>query len=98
MSGDCGCAGKHARRRIVLTGGPGAGKTAVLQLVRYTLCRHVAILPESAGIVFSGGFPRTRDITGRALEILQAGLPECCRAHIAKALSQSGDAFASDAR
>lgn len=47
--------------RIVLTGGPGAGKTAVLDMLRHYLCEHVAILPESAGIVFGGGFPRTRE-------------------------------------
>jgi predicted ATPase len=45
-------------RTIVLTGGPGAGKTAVLDMLRHELCEHVAILPEAAGIVFSGGFPR----------------------------------------
>jgi predicted ATPase len=42
----------------VLTGGPGAGKTAVLELLRRTLCSHVAIAPESASILFRGGFPR----------------------------------------
>ncbi len=54
----CGCARPHDRRRIVLTGGPGAGKTAVLELVRQQFCTHVQVLPESAGIVFGGGFPR----------------------------------------
>lgn len=48
------------KRKVVLTGGPGAGKTAVLDLLRHELCEHVAILPESAGIVFSGGFPRNQ--------------------------------------
>jgi predicted ATPase len=43
---------------VVLTGGPGAGKTAVLELVKQSFCEHVVILPESAGIVFGGGFPR----------------------------------------
>lgn len=43
---------------IVLTGGPGAGKTAVLESIRKVLCEHVAILPEAAGIVFGGGFWR----------------------------------------
>jgi predicted ATPase len=52
------CNADHPSRRIALTGGPGAGKTAVLELVRRLLCRHVQILPESAGIVFGGGFPR----------------------------------------
>ena len=48
------------KRKIVLTGGPGAGKTAVLDLLRHELCEHVAILPEAAGLVFSGGFPRNQ--------------------------------------
>ena len=46
------------KRKIVLTGGPGGGKTAVLDMLRHELCEHVAILPEAAGIVFGGGFPR----------------------------------------
>lgn len=45
-------------RRIVVTGGPGAGKTAVLELARRQLCRHIEVLPEAASIVFAGGFPR----------------------------------------
>ena len=31
---ECDCREPHERRRIVLTGGPGAGKSAVLELVR----------------------------------------------------------------
>lgn len=54
----CECDRRHELRRVVLTGGPGAGKTAVLELVRATACQHVRILPEAAGVVFSGGFPR----------------------------------------
>jgi predicted ATPase len=42
----------------VLTGGPGGGKTAILEMARRYFCRHVAILPEAASIVFNGGFPR----------------------------------------
>lgn len=48
---------------IVLTGGPGAGKTAVLEMIRRLICPHVALLPEAAGILFSGGFPRGSDVT-----------------------------------
>jgi len=48
----------HEPRRIALTGGPGAGKTAVLEIVRWSMCDHVRVLPEAAGIVFGGGFPR----------------------------------------
>jgi predicted ATPase len=44
----------------VLTGGPGAGKTAVLEVIRKAMCHHVHVLPESAGILFGGGFPRGR--------------------------------------
>lgn len=54
----CHCSEPHERRRIVLTGGPGAGKTAVLELIRQYFCVHVRVLPEAAGIVFGGGFPR----------------------------------------
>jgi hypothetical protein len=43
---------------VVLTGGPGAGKTAVLEVVEQHFCRHLGVLPESAGIVYGGGFPR----------------------------------------
>lgn len=62
---ECGCDGVHEPRRIVLTGGPGAGKTAVLEMVRRSMCRHVHVLPESASIVFGGGFPRLDDLTCR---------------------------------
>jgi predicted ATPase len=55
---DCACTEIHPPRRIVLTGGPGAGKTAVLEMMRKTLCQHVRVVPESASIVFGGGFPR----------------------------------------
>ena len=54
----CPCTEPHQRRRVVLTGGPGAGKTAVLELIRQAFCEHVRVLPESAGILFGGGFPR----------------------------------------
>jgi predicted ATPase len=53
------CREPHDHRRIVLTGGPGAGKTAVLELIRQYFCSHVKVLPEAAGIVFGGGFPRS---------------------------------------
>ena len=50
----CACAEVHRRRRVVLTGGPGAGKTAVLELIRRSFCRHVLVLPESAGPLVAG--------------------------------------------
>jgi hypothetical protein len=54
----CNCTQSHTRKRVVLTGGPGAGKTAVLELARQYFCKHVLVLPEAAGILFGGGFPR----------------------------------------
>lgn len=54
----CGCTNDHVPRRVVVTGGPGAGKTAALELVRRAFCPHVRIVPEAAGILFTGGFPR----------------------------------------
>lgn len=50
----CDCGDRHVPRRVVLTGGPGAGKTAVLELIRLFFCEHVKTLPEAAGIVFGG--------------------------------------------
>ena len=57
----CACREPHPLRRVVLTGGPGAGKTAVLELIKRSLCEHVVVLPEAASIVFGGGFPRSSD-------------------------------------
>jgi len=37
----CGCTAGHVTRRIVLTGGPGAGKTAALEVLRRTFCAHL---------------------------------------------------------
>ncbi len=62
----CGChLDTHQPRLIVLTGGPGAGKTAVLETAARSFCRHVAILPEAASVVFGGGFPRHTTEPGR---------------------------------
>jgi predicted ATPase len=75
----CDCRDRHVRRRVVLTGGPGAGKTAVLELIRLFFCEHVKTLPEAAGIVFSGGFPRSgspplRQAAQRAIYYVQREL------------------------
>lgn len=62
---DCDCREVHERRRLVLTGGPGAGKTAVLELVRQYFCRHIDVLPEAASVLFGGGFRRATTLRGR---------------------------------
>lgn len=48
-------------RLVVLTGGPGAGKTAVLEVIRRNFGERVDVLPEAASILFKGGFPRNGD-------------------------------------
>ena len=48
----------HHRCRIVLTGGPGGGKTTAADLFRREIGERVVIVPEAATLIFSGGFPR----------------------------------------
>ena len=67
MTNECECRLLvHDPRRIALTGGPGAGKSAVLDVIRRSFCRHVVVLPEAASILFQGGFPRHETAAGRA--------------------------------
>ena len=55
----CECSERvHDCRLVVLTGGPGGGKTAVLEVVRRAFCKHIVVLPEAATVLFGGGFPR----------------------------------------
>lgn len=66
MAYRCSCSlERHTPRLIALTGGPGAGKTAALEVVRRSFCPHVLVLPESASILFRGGFPRHDSVAGR---------------------------------
>ncbi len=81
----CECQASHDGRRVVLTGGPGAGKSAVLELARLFFCEHVVTLPEAAGIVFGGRFPRD----GRPA-IVQAG--QCAIYHVQRALETTVEA------
>ena len=50
---------------VAITGGPGAGKTAILNIAQNMFCKHVAFLPESATILFTGGFWRHNSANGR---------------------------------
>lgn len=49
----------NGRCRIVLTGGPGGGKTTAADLFRRELGDRVGLVPEAATILFTGGFPRS---------------------------------------
>lgn len=52
-------------KRIVITGGPGAGKTALLEIARKSMAERVVIIPEAATIIFRGGFWRNDNISSR---------------------------------
>lgn len=44
--------------RIVLTGGPCAGKTTIAQVLEKAFAERLYVLPEAASLLFRGGFPR----------------------------------------
>jgi predicted ATPase len=47
--------------RVVLTGGPGGGKTTAADLMRREVGDRIVIVPEAATLLFTGGFPRTSE-------------------------------------
>ncbi|MBE2248747.1 MAG: AAA family ATPase [Myxococcus sp.] len=51
--------------RIVVTGGPGGGKTTAADLFRRELGTRIVAVPESATLLFSGGFPRYEEPDAR---------------------------------
>lgn len=57
---------------IVITGGPGAGKTALLEMTKKIWTKKVVCLPEAASIVFGGGFFRLPSLT--AIEAAQRAI------------------------
>lgn len=63
---NCSCTKvNHNCKRVVITGGPGAGKTALLEIARKNFCEHISILPESASILFGGGFWRHNSLPAK---------------------------------
>lgn len=52
--------GTNGRCRIVLTGGPGGGKTTAADLFRREIGEKVVVVPEAATLLFAGGFPRAQ--------------------------------------
>lgn len=44
--------------RVVLTGGPGGGKTTAADFFRREIGERVVVVPEAATLLFAGGFPR----------------------------------------
>lgn len=58
--------GMSAKRcRIVVTGGPGGGKTTAADLFRRELGARVVVVPEAATLLFAGGFPRYQEAEAR---------------------------------
>lgn len=55
----------NGRCRIVLTGGPGGGKTTAADLFRREIGERVVVVPEAATLLFSGGFPRSTETHAR---------------------------------
>ena len=51
--------------RIVLTGGPGGGKTTAADLIRRELGDDFVKVPETATILFAGGFPRSDEVEAK---------------------------------
>ncbi len=49
----------NKKKRIVLTGGPGGGKTTALDLIRREFAGKIASVPEAATMIFSGGIERS---------------------------------------
>lgn len=67
--------------RIVLTGGPGGGKTTAVDLFRREIGIRAVVVPEAATILFGGGFPRVadpgaREATQRAIFSVQRNLED----------------------
>ena len=74
----------------MLTGGPGAGKTATLEMIKDAFCDHVKVVPEAASVVFGPDphrvvVPNATEFVvkdAQVLELIRAVLPECCQRHL----------------
>lgn len=72
--------------RVVLTGGPGGGKTTAADLYRREIGAEVVVVPEAATLLYGGGFPRVgelevRKATQRAIYHVQTNLEDAQSAH-----------------
>ncbi|MBK9294953.1 MAG: AAA family ATPase [Oligoflexia bacterium] len=72
--------------RIVLTGGPGGGKTTAADLFRREFGEQVVIVPEAATLLYMGGFPRSHEqevrmATQKAIFHVQKNLEDIQAAH-----------------
>lgn len=71
-------------KKIVLTGGPCAGKTTLTKVIEQVFHDHIVVVPESASMLFSGGFPRwpeAANATQRAIYSVQCELESAYSIH-----------------
>ena len=54
-------------RRIVLTGGPGSGKSTAAAFLAREFTDELWVLPESATLLYKGGLPRAKEDLGQQL-------------------------------
>jgi predicted ATPase len=72
--------------KIVLTGGPCAGKTTLANLLGQAFSSQAVVVPEAASLLFSGGFPRwpepaASDAIQRAIYHVQCQMETVYTAH-----------------
>ena len=60
------------RCRIVVTGGPGGGKTTAADMFRREIGERIVIVPEAATMMFSGGFPRYAELPAATYAVQRA--------------------------
>lgn len=73
-------------KKIVLTGGPCAGKTTLTQVLSKIFSNQIAVVPETASLLFSGGFPRWEEpeslrATQRAIYRVQVEIEAAYHVH-----------------
>lgn len=77
--------------KIAVTGGPSGGKTTLIEAIKKELGSKVAVVPESASILYRGGFPRIKSRNGlihaqKAIYFTQRELEDLIFAELAPAL------------
>lgn len=74
------------KTKIVITGGPSAGKTTIANTISREYTDQITIVPEAASLLFHGGFPRIEETEAvrslqRAIFFVQRELEETLVQH-----------------
>jgi len=77
---------RPSNKKIVLTGGPCAGKTTIADVLDRAFAGDLTVVPEAASLLFTGGFPRwleneSRSALQRAVYSVQLELEAAYRIH-----------------